>query len=233
MKRKQVKITQENYDTFILNLMLGVIIGGRLGYVIFYNLSHYISNPVDIIAVWKGGMSFHGGAIGCIIAGLLFAKKYKYNFYSLGDPAMPLVDIGIGLVRVANFINGELYGKITTVPWGVIFPYTDGARHPSQLYQAFVEGFFMAVVLHILLFRTKVDGVVFWCFIGLYGLGRFFIEYLRELDDLPIYTDGMLFSRLPISMGQMFSIIMITSAIIGLYLVLKQKRYHSYKRAKR
>jgi len=225
MNKKKVEISREKYDIFIFNIMLGVLIGGRFGYILFYNLEYYIMNPISIIAIWEGlsGMSFHGGAIGCIIAGLLFCKKCKYDFYSLADPAMPLVAVGIGLVRVGNFINGELVGRVTTVPWAVIFPWVDmQPRHPSQLYQALSEGFLMAIILQILLMKVKLKGFVFWSFIGLYGMSRFFIEYLRTPDDLPIYNEGLLFSIIPFTMGQVFSILMIVSAGIGFYFLYRK-----------
>ena len=235
MKKMNVDISRDKYESFVFTLMISILIGGRLGYTFFYDFSYTILNPLSIFAVWRGGMSFHGGAIGCIVAGLLFSRKNKYNFYSLADPAMPIVAIGIGLVRIGNFINAELFGTETTVPWAVIFrghpnhpffpvdPYML-PRHPSQLYQAFVEGFILAVILQIMLFKVKTKGIVFWSFIGLYGIGRFFIEYFRTPDlHLSIYTDGLLFSTLPISMGQLFSIIMVTLASIGFYFVLRKK----------
>ena len=220
MAKKNVNMSRDHYENFIFYIILGVLIGGRLGYVLFYGLSYYIQNPLSTFAVWQGGMSFHGGALGVIIVGLMFCKKYKYHFYTIADPVMPLVAIGLGLGRIANFINGELYGKETTVPWAVIF--ADGVpRHPSQLYQALLEGFLMAVLLQIVLLKTNIKGLVFWLFISTYGIARFFIEYIRVPDDLPMYDDGLLFSLF--SMGQVLSIVMVIAAGVGMWFVLKNK----------
>jgi phosphatidylglycerol:prolipoprotein diacylglycerol transferase len=208
-----VKIPAEHYENFIFCLLLGTIIGGRLGYVIFYDLVEYLQNPLRIFFVWEGGMSFHGGLIGVIVAALIFCVKYKYNFYTLADPAMPLVAIGVGLVRIANFINSELVGRATELPWAVIFVRAEEfavPRHPSQLYEALLEGFLMAIVLQIVLFRTKVKGLVFWLFIGIYGVVRYLVEYIREPDVLPMYENGMLFGYF--SMGQILSLVMLATA---------------------
>ena len=221
--QKEVKITPEQYLDFLFYLMLGVMIGGRLGYVVFYGLLEYLKYPLDIIKVWEGGMSFHGGAIGTIIAGLIFCKKHKYNFYTLADPAMPFVAIGLGLGRIGNFINGELYGKVSNVPWAVIFP--EGgpwARHPSQLYEALLEGFLMAIFLQIVFLKTNLKGLVFWLFIGSYGVVRFLIEYIRIPDvGLDIYNHGMIFGVF--SMGQVLSMCMILAAVIGLITICRER----------
>ena len=213
--KKNIKITQEQCLDFIFYIMLGVMIGGRLGYVIFYGLLEYLKHPLDIFKVWEGGMSFHGGAIGTIIAGLIYCKKNKFDFYTLADPAMPFVAIGLGLGRIGNFINGELYGKVSDVPWAVIFP--EGGpwpRHPSQLYEALFEGFLMAIFLQLVLLKTSVKGLVFWLFIGSYGIVRFLIEYIRIPDTgLDIYKHGMIFGVF--SMGQVLSLCMIVAAVIG------------------
>jgi phosphatidylglycerol:prolipoprotein diacylglycerol transferase len=222
MARKDVVINRDQYESFIFYVMLGVMIGGRLGYVLFYGLRYYIANPQLIFAVWQGGMSFHGGALGCIIAGAIFCKIHKYNFYKLADPTMPFVALGLGFGRIGNFINGELYGRATDVPWAVIFPHVDMLpRHPSQLYQALLEGFLMAIILQIILVRTKLKGLVFWLFIGLYGMARFFVEYIRIPDDISLYEDGLLFDAF--TMGQVLSIVMLIASAVGLLFVFMKR----------
>ena len=223
--KKNIILPAEDYENLIFNIILGVMIGGRLGYVFFYYLSYYIQNPLAVFYVWEGGMSFHGGALGVIIAVLLFCKKHKYNFYKLADPAMPLVAIGLGLGRLGNFINGELYGKVTDVPWAVIFANTDPQmlpRHPSQLYEAFLEGFFMAAVLQYALFKSKINGLIFWLFIGLYGVFRFLIEFIRIPDDLPLYENGLLLNIF--SMGQLLSLIMALTSLVFIVIIFKNKK---------
>ena len=224
LKKKNVVISNDHYESFIFCIILGVIIGGRFGYVLFYQLSYYLQNPLHIFYVWNGGMSFHGGMIGVIISALIFCKKNKYDFYTLADPSMPLVAIGIGIVRMANFINGELYGKYTTLPWAVIFKRTDPLmlpRHPSQIYEAILEGFLMAILLQFILFKTNLKGMIFWLFIGLYGVVRFLIEFIRIPDDLPIYKNGMIFGFF--SMGQFFSLLMILTAGVFLFIITRKK----------
>jgi len=232
---KGVKIPQEHYDTFMFFIVLGVMIGGRLGYVFFYQFSYYLQNPLEVFYTRQGGMSFHGGMLGVIFACWLFCKRYKYNFYTLSDPAMPAVAVGVGLVRVANFVNGELYGRATTLPWAVIFRYDNQMRlprnispsllaelqqrgyltppcHPSQLYEALLEGFLMAVFLQFMLTRNKINGLLFWLFITIYGVVRYFIEYIRLPDDIPLYDNGMLLGYF--SMGQLLSLCMIITGAV-------------------
>jgi phosphatidylglycerol:prolipoprotein diacylglycerol transferase len=218
MIHRDVKLSKEKYDNFLFNIMLGVIIGGRLGYVIFYNLTYYLQNPLHIFTVWEGGMSFHGGAIGVILIGYLFCRKNKFSFYQLADPAMPLVSIGLGLGRLGNFINGELYGRITDVPWGMVFPLSDGQpRHPSQLYEAFLEGLILFIISLIILKKVRRHGVAFWSWIGGYGIFRFLVEYYREPDP----QLGYIFNF--ITMGQILSFLMILVAAIGLIMLYKKK----------
>lgn len=215
LRAKDVMITGDQYDTLIFNILLGVVIGGRLGYVLFYNLSYYLENPLRIFAVWEGGMSFHGGAIAVLVLGYSFVKRNRLPFYPLADASVPFAGIGLGLGRIGNFINGELYGRVTDVPWSMIFPGTDGRpRHPSQLYQAFLEGFLLFIITQYLYKKHLKSGVVFWSYIGLYGLFRFFIEFYREPDP----QLGFVF--LSFSMGQVLSSVMIIASIIGLYKVL-------------
>ncbi len=218
LRAKDVKITTEQYDTLIFNALLGVIVGGRLGYVLFYNLPYYFENPLRIFAVWEGGMSFHGGAIAVLALGYAFVKRNRLRFYLLADAVVPYAGIGLGLGRIGNFINGELYGRVTDVPWAMVFPGTDGRpRHPSQLYQALLEGFLMFVILQILYYKKLKEGVVFWSYIGLYGVFRFFLEFFREPDP----QLGFVIFRF--SMGQVLSSVMIIIALIGFYKLFSNK----------
>lgn len=215
-KLKKIKISDEKYESLIFYIMLGVIFGGRLGYIIFYNLSYYISSPLHIFTVWEGGMSFHGGALGVIIAGIIFCKKNNLSFYRMADPVMPMVSIGLLLGRIGNFINGELYGRVTTSSWGMIFP-TGGnlPRHPSQLYEAALEGLALFFISLVVLFKTKKNGLTFWTWIGFYGIFRFLVEFVREPDN----HLGTLFSF--VTMGQLLSSVMILTSIIGIILIKK------------
>jgi len=211
---KGITLKNELYDTFLIYLLFGLIIGGRLGYVFFYGFIWFFNNPLDIVKVWEGGMSFHGGAIGTILAGVIFCRKHKKDFYTLADPAMPLVALGIALGRLGNFINGELWGKVTYVPWAVIFPEAGPLpRHPTQLYEALLEGVLMAIFLQIILIKTRTKGLTFWLFIGSYGVIRYFIEYIREPDINPdLYKNGLIFGCF--SMGQLLSLCMILITLV-------------------
>lgn len=204
VKRKGLKLVRDDVADLVFTVAVGVILGGRLGYILFYNLSYYLSNPLKFFAVWEGGMSFHGGLIGATLAGLYFIRKHKLRFYPLADVAFLAGPIGLGLGRIGNFINGELYGRVTDHPWGVVFPGGGSLpRHPSQLYEAFLEGPVMFVILYAISRKVKRDGVVFWSFIALYGLFRFMVEFVREPDA----QIGYLFGGL--SMGQMLSLPML------------------------
>ncbi len=217
-KMKQVKISNENYESLIFYIMLGVILGGRLGYVLFYNLPIYLDNPLKIFYVWEGGMSFHGGAIGVIVAGILFTRHLKIPFYKMADPVMPMISVGLGLGRLGNFINGELFGRITSSPFGMVFEHGGPhPRHPSQLYEAFLEGLLLFLISYFVLKKTKKDGLVFWIWIGFYGIFRFLVEFLREPDD----HLGTVLSFM--TMGQVLSSFMVLAAILGV-LSLYRKR---------
>ncbi len=223
LKRRDISLNREEYESVIFYVMLGVILGGRLGYILFYNFLYYLSNPLAIFAVWEGGMSFHGGALGVVIAGLLYCKKHKLSFYRMADPAMPLVAIGLGLGRLGNFINAELWGKVTTLPWGMVFP---GAgelpRHPTQLYELFAEGIVLGLMSWYLLGKKVKDGVVFWSFIGGYGVLRFLIEFVRVPDDISFYEDfGFIFGIM--SIGQFLSLLMVIISGIGFYTLYRRK----------
>ncbi len=193
-------------------LIIGIILGGRLGYVIFYNLEIYITNPIEILKIWKGGMSFHGGLIGIITSTLIFCKIKKQNFFDLTDLICLVAPIGIFFGRIANFINGELYGRITESSFGIVF--SKGGplpRHPSQLYEAFFEGVVLYFLLNLLFFFTSLKnltGSMTGLFLILYGFFRIFIEYFREPDK----QIGLIFEL--ITMGQILSLPMIIFGII-------------------
>lgn len=176
----------EDLDDFIVWAAIGVVLGGRTGYVLFYDLPRYLANPLDIFAVWQGGMSFHGGMLGTILAMVLFARNRGIRPWSLIDAVAAGVPVGLGLVRIANFINSELWGRVTDVPWAFVFP--NGGpfpRHPSQLYEALLEGLLLFVLLRILThsrLKLKTPRFVGGAFICGYGLSRIFVEFFREPD---------------------------------------------------
>jgi phosphatidylglycerol:prolipoprotein diacylglycerol transferase len=176
----------EDLDDFVVWAAIGVVLGGRTGYVLFYDLPRYLANPLDIFAVWQGGMSFHGGLLGTVLAMVLFARKRGILTWSLLDVVAAGVPVGLGLVRLANFINSELWGKATNVPWAFVFP--NGGpdpRHPSQIYEALLEGLVLFIVLRILthsFLKLKTPRFVGGAFICGYGLSRIFVEFFREPD---------------------------------------------------
>ena len=218
LARKMSKVANSPFtvlkiDDFLLWATIGVVVGGRLGYVLFYNFRYFMEFPLQILYVWQGGMSFHGGLLGVIFATLLFAYKKQIPILSIADILVCVAPVGLFLGRLANFVNGELYGRVSqAVPWVVIFPEGgDLPRHPSQLYEAGVEGLFLFVVLNSLWwffprFRRR-PGFFTGLFFLLYGLGRFGLEYFREPDA----QLGLLIADL--SMGQLLCIPMILFGI--------------------
>lgn len=181
IKKKNVAVTEEELDTLILYIAFGVLLGSRIFYFVFYNFATVLENPLQLFKIWEGGMSFHGGLIGVLIAGFIFCRQYKKEFYELADIAVIPVALGLGIGRIANFINAELYGRPTTLPWAVDFG--DGIpRHPSQLYEA-AKNVVIFSILWILKEKQNLrKGTLFWAFITLYGTFRFFIEFVREPD---------------------------------------------------
>lgn len=216
--RLQVKMSPLEVPDLVLYAALGVIIGGRLGYVLIYNPDFYFSNPGHIIAIWEGGMSFHGGLIGVIVAGALFCWRRGYKFHEVADMAAAVAPVGLGLGRVGNFINGELYGRATDVPWCMVFPMGgDVCRHPSQLYQAFLEGGVLFTVLWMMSGKGLPRGVVFWTLIMGYGMFRFFAEFFREPDSHIGFVIGSF------SMGQILSFPMFLLGLIMVVYLLKTR----------
>jgi phosphatidylglycerol:prolipoprotein diacylglycerol transferase len=179
-------LTVADYDDFVLWVTLGIILGGRIGYVLFYNFEFFREHPSEMLKVWNGGMSFHGGFLGCVLAVVLFAYKRGIPFLSVGDITCAVGPIGLFLGRIANFVNGELWGRETDVPWAMIFP-SDPAqlpRHPSQLYEATLEGLALLLILHVLIRRgaLKRPGLIIGAFAMLYAVMRSFCELFREPD---------------------------------------------------
>lgn len=239
----QAPMTTKHTEDFLTWAIFGVIIGGRLGYVFFYSNGAYLDDPAMIYRVWEGGMSFHGGFAGVIVATILFARKYKIPMLSLGDILALGVPIGLGLGRIANFINAELWGRPTTAPWGVVFPDTPDcpltwiepvcARHPSQLYEAALEGVLLFALLGYLAYRRgwlKTPGSITALFFAGYGVSRFVVEFFRQGDSQ--FTDfsnpwghilrfGQNPDSLGLTMGQLLSLPMIA---IGLALLIYVRR---------
>jgi phosphatidylglycerol:prolipoprotein diacylglycerol transferase len=178
-------LTIVDFDDFVLWVTLGIILGGRTGYVLFYNLPHFIEHPLEIVQLWHGGMSFHGGFTGCVIAVVLFARSRGLSFLSLGDITCAVGPIGLFLGRLANFVNDELWGRPTDVPWAMIFP-SGGPipRHPSQLYEATLEGLVLLILLAIFIRMgaLKRPGLIVGLFAALYAIARTTCEFFREPD---------------------------------------------------
>ncbi|MEE9342132.1 MAG: prolipoprotein diacylglyceryl transferase [Gammaproteobacteria bacterium] len=162
---------------------LGVVLGGRLGYVLFYNFSYFLDNPLTLLKVWQGGMSFHGGMLGVFIGMFLYGKKTGRTFFQVTDFIAPLVPFGLGAGRIGNFINGELWGRPTDVPWGMVFPFVDNQpRHPSMLYEALLEGLILFTILWLFSSRKRPHRAVSGVFMICYGVFRFAVEFVREPD---------------------------------------------------
>lgn len=198
-------------DDFIVYATVGIVLGGRLGYVLFYNPLHYLANPLEALMVWKGGMSFHGGFIGSAVAMWLFQRRRPFALLSLFDIFTASATFGLFFGRIANFINAELWGRPTDVAWGVVFPYGGpDPRHPSQLYEAALEGVLLFVVLRILTHRSgrlRQPGFVAGAFTAGYGLARIFVEHFREPDAHLGYLWGF------VTMGQILSLPMVLGGV--------------------
>jgi phosphatidylglycerol:prolipoprotein diacylglycerol transferase len=221
--RYQIKTTHDtklatHFENLNFTLMLSLILGGRLGYVLFYNLSYYLEHPAEILATWLGGMSFHGALIGVVLGGFWFCKTRKLEFWKTADIYVVTIPIGLGLGRIGNFINGELFGRETNVPWGMVFP--EGGpnpRHPSQLYECLLEGVLLFLILWKLKNRPHPTGFMLGFFLIGYGIFRIIAELFREPDP-QIGFIGVL------TMGQLLSIGMIVAGILVLLLRRKMSQ---------
>jgi len=218
-KTKRLGLTHDQIDELIFYLILGVVIGARIFYVIFYNFSSFLQSPLSIFAVWQGGLSFHGGLAGMILATWIFARKHKKKFYHLTDLLTLPAAIALALGRIGNFINGELVGRVTDVPWSVKFKGYEGFRHPSQLYES-AKNVVIFATLWVLKDKTwkgekLPDGFLSWMFVLMYAVLRFFIEFVREPD----IQLGFFFGWM--TMGQILNVAMF---IIALIFILRLKR---------
>lgn len=212
------QMTKAQIDDFLVWATLGVVLGGRLGYVLFYNFGTYLTDPLAVLKVWEGGMSFHGGLIGVLLATLFFTRKHGLPFLALADILACVTPIGLFFGRLANFVNGELFGRPSDVPWAMVFPAGGPeARHPSQLYEAGLEGLVLFVLLYIFVRSGGLGtlGRLGGLFLLGYGLSRFIVEFFREPDA----HIGFLFGVS--TMGQLLSIPMI---LFGLYLMVRPSR---------
>jgi phosphatidylglycerol:prolipoprotein diacylglycerol transferase len=223
-KRSLTGITPKMVEDSITWLILGIILGGRIGYVLFYNLEFYAANPLDIFMLWHGGMAFHGGALGVIIACWLFTKKHKVSFLAFTDIIVCTVPIGLFFGRIANFVNGELFGRVTDSSLGMVFPHGGPEpRHPSQLYEAGLEGIVLLIILAVMIRTPSIAirrGFVSGAFLLFYGLFRGFVEFFREPDP----QLGFLFGGT--TMGQLLCIPMMA---FGLFLMLRAKKHEPVK----
>jgi phosphatidylglycerol---prolipoprotein diacylglyceryl transferase len=209
---KGLTLTSDQIYDMVVYAAFGVFIGGRIGYTLFYNFSYYVQHPLKIFAVWEGGMSFHGGLIGTTIALVWFSQRQGLPVYTIADLAASVTPIGLGFGRLGNFINGELYGRPTDVDWCMVFPAGGPAcRHPSQLYEASLEGVALFTVLWLIDRRPTPPGTMLWSFITGYGISRLIVELFREPDQHMGFVLG------PITMGQMLSAPMV---LIGIFMLV-------------
>ncbi len=220
-RARRAGLTGQTAQDLIFYLAVGLIVGARIGYLIFYqynDYAYYFQHPIEIIATWRGGMSFHGGLIGCVLAGWWFCRRRGIPFWAAADAVVVTAPIGLGLGRLGNFINGELYGRVTDSPLGMIFP--EGGplpRHPSQLYEAALEGLVLFILLWLLRQRPFRDGMMTPFFLFFYGLFRFIVEFFREPDVQLGFVLG------PFTMGQLLCFAMMLAGV-GLGLILRMKQ---------
>jgi phosphatidylglycerol:prolipoprotein diacylglycerol transferase len=210
----------EKFDDYITYLIIGIILGGRIGYIIFYNFSYYLDNIFDIFKIWQGGMSFHGGLLGVIVSSYIFAKKNNQNPFFYLDQVSLVAPVGIFFGRLANFINSELYGTVSDVPWSVIFIRVDNlSRHPSQLYEAILEGLILFIILIYFTNKNYLNkpGLISGLFLIFYSIFRFLVEFFRVPDEQIGYL------ILSLTMGQIISLVFASIGIAILYLKNENK----------
>lgn len=216
IRSRNIGLSVEDLYDLLFYLILGVMIGGRLGYIVLYDLSEYLMNPAAIFAIWRGGMSFHGGFLGTTVAAMLVVRKRGWSFGQIADLCAIAAPIGLGLGRLGNFINGELYGRPTTLPWAMIFPGGgDLGRHPSQIYEALLEGLVLFLFVGWVYRRALKPGSAAWALIAGYGVVRLLVEFVREPDAHLGLDLG------PLTRGQVLTLPMI---IIGGYFLLRAYR---------
>lgn len=221
IKQRGARMTVEQLDDLLFYGMLGVIAGGRLGQVLFYEPAYYLANPLEIVAVWKGGMSFHGGFLGVLVAMTLWARKHQKAWFEVTDFIAPLIPLGLAAGRLGNFINGELWGRIAdpALPWAMVFPQAGDMepRHPSQLYHVGLEGLALFVILWLYSRQPRPRGAVSGIFLIGYGSFRFITEYFREPDH------GIFGQSYTVSMGQWLSLPMIAAGLLLLVQAYRRK----------
>lgn len=215
-KERHMGLTKEDLLDFVAYTLLSIIVFARIFDMLIYNFDRLVSDPLELFAIWHGGLSFHGGLIGAVIAGIWFARKHRISFWKLADIAVIPVAVCLFLGRIGNFINGELYGRITNIPWAVKFRDAEGYRHPSQIYEA-LKNLFMFSVLYSIRNRKLKDGVMFSLFILMYGTLRFFIEFFRQPD---VQVGFVAFG---LTMGQLLCIAMVLAGIPMLAYFWKRK----------
>ncbi|RUR56060.1 prolipoprotein diacylglyceryl transferase [Aeromonas veronii] len=209
--------TRNEVSDLLFYGFLGVILGGRVGYVLFYNFDLFLADPTYLFKIWTGGMSFHGGLIGVITAMIWFAHKTKRHFFTVADFVAPLIPFGLGVGRIGNFLNGELWGRVTDVPWAIIFPEAGPEpRHPSQLYQFALEGVVLFIILNLFWRKNPPRGAISGMFLLFYGLFRFLVEFVRQPDS----QLGLYFQE--ISMGQILSTPMIIAGALMIWAAYKR-----------
>ncbi len=218
-RRAAALLTGEKLETLLFYGVLGVVLGGRLGYVLFYKPGYYLANPLEILMVWHGGMSFHGGFLGVLVAVAVFARRQRRNWFDVTDFVAPLIPLGLAAGRLGNFINAELPGRVTDVPWAMVFPNVDlQPRHPSQLYQFGLEGLALFALLWWFSSTPRPRGAVSAAFLIGYGVLRFLAEFARQPDDFL----GLLALRL--SMGQWLSMPMVVAGLVLLAWAYRGRR---------